>query len=42
VGPDAQFPAFAGATVQAAESLFGRGSPEAAAVGGAWSQVGVI
>jgi Zn-dependent metalloprotease len=41
VGPDAQFPAFAGATVQAAESLFGRGSPEAAAVGGAWSQVGV-
>jgi Zn-dependent metalloprotease len=41
VGPDAQFAAFAGATEQAAENLFGRGSAEAAAVAGAWSQVGV-
>lgn len=42
VGPDAQFRTFADATVRAAGELFGTGSREAAAVGGAWSQVGVI
>ena len=30
------------ATIRGVEELFGTGSPEAGAVSGAWSQVGVI
>lgn len=42
IPPDCDFPAFARATVGAAEKRFGAGSPEAGAVTGAWSQVGVL
>jgi Zn-dependent metalloprotease len=40
--PNAQFHAFATATVRAAERLFGLRSPEAEAVGEAWTAVGVL
>ncbi len=42
VTADATFAAFAQATVRSAQRLYGRGSPESDAVGGAWSQVGVL
>ena len=42
VTADATFAAFAQATVRSAQRLYGLGSPESDAVGGAWSQVGVL
>lgn len=42
IPPDCNFPAFAHATIGAAEKRFGTGSPEAGAVTGAWSRVGVL
>ncbi len=42
IPPDCDFPMFARATQESAEKRFGPGSPEAGAVAGAWTQVGVL